>query len=93
MLSIEKVARMLGRRPPEGRLREQLFWLVDVVYACKTSGDRELVGQAQLVEQALGNLGSYLETGDVQALDTAAVRVEEFARVVNAKVASCRAKE
>ena len=49
--SIEKVARMLTRRPPDGRLREQLFWLVDIVYACKSSGDKALFGQAQLVEQ------------------------------------------
>jgi len=85
-VSIEKIQRMLTRKPPDGRLREQLFWLVDIVYACKSSGDKALLGQAQLVEQALGDLGAYLETGDTNALDIAATRVQEFAHLVNAKV-------
>jgi hypothetical protein len=84
---------MLDRRPPDGRLREQLFWLVDIVYACKASGDGVLAEQAQLVEDALGNLGTYLETGDTEALDHATVRVQEFARVVNTKVTKGEPKE
>lgn len=82
---------MLLRRPPEGRLREQLFWLVDVVYACKSSDDDALASQARLVEEALGNLGDYLETGNVDALELAGARVEEFARVVRAKVTAAAA--
>ena len=76
----ERIARMLERRPPQGRFRDQLFWLVDVVYACKASGDGELLRHARLVEEALGSLGQYLETGDTVALDQATSRVEQFAR-------------
>lgn len=81
-MAVDKIARMLNRRPPPGRFREQLFWLVDIVYACKSSGDDVLVAQAQLVEEALGRLGEFIETGEKTALDDASARVEEFARVV-----------
>ncbi|MEK7705241.1 MAG: hypothetical protein AAB426_09800 [Myxococcota bacterium] len=77
---------MLLRRPPDGRLREQLFWLVDIVFACKSSEDVDLAGQASLVEEALGNLGDYLETGDTDALEVATKRVEQFARLIRSKV-------
>ncbi len=77
---------MLHRRPPQGRFREQLFWLVDLVYACKASGDAGLVEQARLVEDALGSLGEYLETGNTEALTQASARVEQFARAVKAVV-------
>lgn len=83
---------MLLRRPPEGRLREQLFWLVDIVFACKSSDDKDLVEQASLVEQALADLGDYLETGDSEALDLAAARVEEFARLIRNKVSALLAE-
>ena len=82
---------MLLRRPPEGRLREQLFWLVDIVFACKASGDPELSTQAELVEEALGNLGDYLETGDNVALDVASARVEQFAHIIKDKMAEAAA--
>lgn len=85
-MSLQKIARMLERRPPEGRFREQLFWLVDLVYACKTSGDAELVKHARLVEDALGNLGEFMQTGASDALAEASARVEVFARVVKAAV-------
>jgi hypothetical protein len=85
-MSLVKIARMLERRPPEGRFREQLFWLVDLVYACKTSGDAQLVMHARLVEDALGDLGEFMETGASEALAQASARVEVFARVVKAAV-------
>ncbi|HSI04192.1 MAG TPA: hypothetical protein VLC93_06945 [Myxococcota bacterium] len=77
---------MLERRPPESRFREQLFWLVDLVYACKSSGDPELVKHARLVEEALGNLGEFMQTGASELLSQASARVEDFARVVKAAV-------
>lgn len=79
---------MLMRRPPQGRFREQLFWLVDIIYACKSSGDAGLVAEAEAVEDALGRLGEYLETGDTRALDDATAHVEKFARSVKAAVAT-----
>jgi hypothetical protein len=83
-MAYERIARMLLRRPPQGKFREQLFWLVDVIYACKSSGDEELASAALVVEDALGRLGEYLETGDLHALEDATARVESFARTVKA---------
>ncbi len=85
-MSLAKVARMLERRPPDSRFREQLFWLVDLVYACKSSGDAELMKHARLVEEALGNLGEFMETGASELLTQASARVEDFARVVKAAI-------
>ena len=85
-MAVEKISRMLHRRPPQGRFREQLFWLVDIIYACKASGDTTLVAEAKLMESALGRLGEFLETGDLAKLDDAARHVEQFARVVKAAV-------
>jgi len=68
--------------------REQLFWLVDLIYACKSSGDNALAAEAQVVEDALGSLGEYLETGDTVSLSRATTRVEHFARLVKAAVAA-----
>lgn len=68
---VEKIAQMLRRRPPQGRFREQLFWLVDIIYACKASDDASLQQEAAIVESALGRLGEYLETGEKRALDAA----------------------
>jgi hypothetical protein len=87
-MSLDKIARMLERRPPDSRFREQLFWLVDLVYACKASGDSRLSEQARLVEDALGRLGEFLETGEMSALHEASARVEEFARAVKSAVAA-----
>ena len=92
-MAIDKVAKMLHRRPPQGRLREQLFWLVDVIYACKSSGDTPLADQAQLCESALGRLGEYLETGEEGALHDAMASIEEFAGVVTKAVAGAEPKE
>ncbi len=83
---VEKIGKMLTRRPAAGRFREQLFWLVDIIYACKSSDNIILAGEAGLVEDALGSLGEFLETGDLSALELATSRVEKFATVVNAVV-------
>ena len=87
-MALGKIARMLERRPPDSRFREQLFWLVDLVYACKASGDARLSEHARLVEDALGRLGEFLQTGEMSALNEASARVEEFAHVVKAAVAA-----
>jgi hypothetical protein len=92
-MALDKIARMLQRRPPAGRFREQLFWLVDVIYACKASGEQALVAQAQLVEEALGRLGEFLETGDNSLLDEAMTRIEAFARIVKSAVSVDQPKE
>ena len=89
-MSVEKIARMLRRRPPQGKFREQLFWLVDLVYACKASGDRNVETSARLVEDALGCLGEFLETGSEQALGNASEHIEEFGRVIKAAVATLK---
>jgi len=69
--AFERIARMLAAA--RQTTSKQLFGLVDVIYACKSIRRSCLLGQAKLVEQALGNLGSYLETGDTNALDFAAL--------------------
>jgi hypothetical protein len=81
-MSFDKIARALERRPPPDRMREQLFWLVDLIYACKASTEPLLVQHATLVEEALGSVGTYLETGDTDYLKHATTRLEEFGRVV-----------
>ena len=77
---------MLQRRPPLGRFRDQLFWLVDLIFTCKSSGNRALAAEAQLVEDALGELGQFLETGNPDSLNNAMRRVEQFARQVRMTV-------
>ncbi len=89
-MAVARIARMLQRRPPHGRFREQLFWLVDIIYACKASGDDLLAREALLVEEALGRLGEYMETGDLQALHAATAHVERFALIVKAAVVQNR---
>lgn len=89
-MSVEKIVRILHRRPPSRRPREQLFWLVDLIYACKSSGDQDLAREAHWVEDALGRLGSFLETGEPHALNDASARVEQFARAVATAAASAK---
>jgi hypothetical protein len=84
--SMEKIARMLQKRPPKGQFREQLFWLVDLVYTCKASNNLVLKEEAKLMEGALKRLGDYLETGDQEGLLDASHQVEQFARVVSSAV-------
>lgn len=81
-MSVARISELLQRRPPPGRFREQLFWLVDLIYACKSSSDEGVRRQATLVEQALGALGDYLETGNTEALQRATSQVEKFALLV-----------
>lgn len=77
---------MLERRPAKHKFRDQLFWLVDIVFACKASGDATLQQHAALVEDALGQLGAYLETGDRDAMQEATRRVEAFAAAIQLAV-------
>ncbi len=76
--SLEKLRELLERKPPRENKREQLFWLVDVVYACKFSGSEALAKEAAEVEQALGSLERLIEEEDSDALKSAAVGVETF---------------
>ncbi|MFX1289135.1 MAG: toll/interleukin-1 receptor domain-containing protein, partial [Promethearchaeota archaeon] len=84
--SMEKISKLLESRPPQGQFREQLFWLVDVIYACKASNNRLLVEEAKLIEKALGKLGEFLKSGNQEALEDAGVRIKQFARIVKAAV-------
>lgn len=81
-MSVDRIVQVLRRRPAPGQFREQLFWLVDLIYACKASGDNALAAEAQVVEDALGALGEFLETGNEDALGRATAQVEHFARLV-----------
>jgi len=83
----DKIRAMLLKRPAKGQFREQLFWLVDIIHACKASNDPTLMAEGAIMEAALKELGSYLETGDQAALERATRAVEHFARVVKASVA------
>ena len=74
--SIEKISKLLETRPPQGQFRDQLFWLVDVIYACKASSNLVLVEEAKLMEKVLGKLSEFLETGNQQALEETTVRIQ-----------------
>ena len=82
-IKLESIVEVLKRRPQGDNHREQLFWLVDLVYSCKSSDNPELVEQAGLVEVALGSLGRYIEDGDNEALAEAKKSVEDFAARIN----------
>jgi len=84
---MDKISRILQNRPPQGQFRDQLFWLVDLIYACKASDNVLLVEEAKLIEDALGHLKEYLESGDNEALEDATKKVANFARIVKAAVA------
>ena len=81
-MSREKIARALTRRPDSADFRKQVFWLVDVIYACKASEDQALVGKSHLLEDALGCLGQFLESGDAQALAQTHAHLEAFGQFV-----------
>ena len=85
-MSVDRIVQVLRRRPAPGHFRDQLFWLVDLIYACKASGDNALAAEAQVVEDALGALGEFLETGNKDALTRATAQVEHFARLVRQAV-------
>lgn len=82
-MGVDKIRVALQRRPGPDQFREQLFWLVDLIYACTSTGDAKLIAHARLLEEALGELGDYLETGEAHALEQAQSNLEEFARCIN----------
>jgi hypothetical protein len=84
---MEKISELLELRPPKDRFRDQLFWLVDIINACKNTNNRTLIEEAKLMEKALGDLGTFLETGNSQELNKAILHVEQFSRIVKAAVA------
>ena len=77
-IKLESIVEVLKRRPQADNHREQLFWLVDVVYACKQSGSQALAQDAAEVEQALGSLQRLIGEEDTAALRNAASVVESF---------------
>lgn len=81
-MSREKIARALTRRPGGEDFRKQVFWLVDVIYACKASQDEALVDQSKLLEDALGCLGRFLETGDEALLSQTHAHLDAFGQFV-----------
>jgi hypothetical protein len=83
---IENISKILHQRPPQGQFREQVFWLVDLIHACKESGNKVLIEEAKLMEEALKHISEYLGTGDMQKLSDATNRVSQFARIVKAAV-------
>ncbi|MFX0058141.1 MAG: hypothetical protein ACFE8J_07560, partial [Candidatus Heimdallarchaeota archaeon] len=85
--AIEKLSDLLKQRPPKGQFRDQLFWLVDIIHICKSSGNLVLIQEAKLMENVLNNLSEFLKTGETEALNNAAKHVEQFARIVKATVA------
>jgi hypothetical protein len=87
-IAIEKLSNLLKQRPPKGQLRDQIFWLVDIIHVCKGSGNLVLIQEAKLMENVLNNFSKYLETGDTQALNDASKQVQQFARIVKTTVAA-----
>ena len=59
-MGVEKIRLALQRRPAENQFREQLFWLVDLIYACTASGDPALIGHARLPRIIAWQLGYVL---------------------------------
>jgi hypothetical protein len=82
-MSREKIARALSRRPEGGDFRQQVFWLVDVIYACKASQDAQLAQKAHLLEDALGSLGAFLETGEADALAQTQAHLDAFSHFLH----------
>ena len=81
-MSREKIARAMARKPPDGDFKKLVFWLVDVIYACKASQDEAVVGHSHLLEDALGALGHFLETGEPDKLAATQRLLGEFAQFV-----------
>ena len=79
----EKLARALTRRPDPADFRQYLFWLVDVIYACKASKDPVLLRQARLLEDALGYFGAFLESGAPDHFSRLQQNLDAFARFVS----------
>lgn len=89
-MGVDKIRVALERRPAADEFREQLFWLVDLIYACNSTGDAKLMEHARLLEDALGGFGDYLETGEAHALESAQSNLEEFARCINGVLRATR---
>ena len=70
-----RLRRLLERRPPRSDLSAQMFWLVDVIFACSESN---LTDEAALLRSALGHLGRYLEEGQAAALGAALNELAAF---------------
>lgn len=85
--SMEKISEILKSRPRKGQFRDQVFWLVDIINACKASNNRVLTEESKIMEKALGDLGKFLETGEVKEIENATRKVEQFARIIKAVVA------
>lgn len=71
---------MLDKRPAREDLQAQLFWLVDVIFACSEAG---MLGEATHLRRALGFLGSYLEEHAEEALGKAISELEAFEKLLN----------
>lgn len=70
-----KVRRLLERRPLRDDFQGQLFWLVDIIFAC---GEAGLLSEASHLRKALGHLGRYLEEHTQQELDLALTELGRF---------------
>ena len=82
--SLREIRRILQARPLNPEPRKQLFWLVELIYACKKSGISAVVAEAQLMEDALGKLGEYLETADPNTLRHAEELIHQFSQFLEA---------
>lgn len=82
--SLREIRRILDARPLTPEPRKQLFWLVKLIYACKGSGISAVVAEARLMEDALGNLGEYLETADQNTLRRAEELIHQFSQFLEA---------
>ena len=92
-MSLLRVARILRRRPDPNDFQAQLFWLVKLTYACKSSGHNALVAEAQVIEDALGHLGRFVEDGDSEALQRARTHIDQFAELVEEALAAEQTQE
>ena len=70
-----KIRRLLDKRPTKDDLQAQLFWLVDVIFAC---GETNMLHEAAHLRRALGHLGKYLEDHDEPELARAMSELEAF---------------
>jgi tetratricopeptide (TPR) repeat protein len=73
---------VLAVRPPDGKLREQLFWLVDLTYAAKKSEDQSTVALADFMEEALSSMVDALENWGTVAPDWRLERYIDALRLV-----------
>jgi hypothetical protein len=74
-----KIRRLLDKRPAKQDLQAQLFWLVDVIFAC---GEASMLHEAAHLRRALGHLGKYLEEHQDDELARAMSELDEFERLL-----------